>query len=108
DGSSRWRGHAHDSGLDGYSFGVAATITNRAGKTLAFAHQGHVEGTLSTEGSRDEDWDNWYPPDEAVARSFASYAGAQAAFPVGYSSDIGTTVVDVVSFITTWELGASP
>jgi hypothetical protein len=83
-------------------------VSNRAGKVVAFAHHGHVEGTVSTEGGRDEDWDERQLADPVVASYFRTFVQAEVSFPVAYSSDIGTFVVDVLDFIATWEFGVSP
>src|SRR5205823_951823 len=61
DGSVRWQGHAHDSGADGYDFGISAVVRSPSGRAVALAHSGHVGGTF-TAGSRDHDWDVTQPP----------------------------------------------
>jgi hypothetical protein len=48
DGRTRWRGHAHDSGADGYEFGITAILRSTGGRALAFTHQGHVGGTFTS------------------------------------------------------------
>jgi hypothetical protein len=45
DGSVRWQGHAHDSGADGYDFGITALVRTPSGRAIALAHTGSVGGT---------------------------------------------------------------
>jgi hypothetical protein len=66
DGSVRWQGHAHDSGADGYDFGISAIVGGPSGRAVALAHSGHVGGTF-TSGSRDHDRDETRPPDPKLA-----------------------------------------
>ncbi len=107
DGSLRWRGHAHDSGADGYDFGVSAIVRTPSGRALGFQHKGHVGGTF-TAGSRDHDWDEPSPPVPLVAANFADFADGTAAFHTEYSSDIGSALEGALGFLAKFIVGATP
>ena len=106
-GATRWRGHAHDSGLDGYDFGVTAVLNNRGGKTIAFAHYGHVGGTL-TSGSRDHDWDEPAPPLPWIAAQYPNFEHGDFQVSTEYSSDIGSTLEKAMSVIARFMIGSTP
>ncbi|WP_436728910.1 COG1470 family protein [Streptomyces sp. URMC 128] len=58
DGSTRFRGHMHDSGLDSYAFRVGVVVRSPDGTAaIAALKSGTVTGTLGV-GSRDYDWDD--------------------------------------------------
>jgi len=101
------RGHAHDSGADGYDFGVSAILTAPNARAVAFAHTGHVGGTF-TSGSRDHHWDETYPAQALVRAQFPALAHGQFQLTTQYSSDLGSTVESVVSGIVPFLLGATP
>ena len=107
DGTTRMRGHAHDSGADGYDFGVSAILTAPNARAVAFAHTGHVGGTF-TSGSRDHDWDQTYPAQALVRTQFPALAHGQFQLTTQYSSDFGSTVESVISGIVPFLLGATP
>ncbi|MCZ2404222.1 hypothetical protein IV498_13795 [Paenarthrobacter sp. Z7-10] len=107
DGTTRWRGHAHDSGADGYDFGVSALLGDRNGHAIALAHSGHVGGTF-TAGSRNHDWDDRYPGQPILSAHYADFAGGDFHFSTDYSSDIGSTLESAVSFVTRWLVGSTP
>ncbi len=107
DGGTRFRGHAHDSGADGYDFGVSAVLGDRAGHAVAVAHHGHVGGTF-TSGSRDHDWDERYPVNEIVRAHYAAFANGDVTFSTNYSSDLGSAVENTLGFLTKWLVGSTP
>jgi hypothetical protein len=107
DGRTRWRGHAHDSGADGYDFGVTAILRSAGGRALAFAHQGHVGGTF-TSGSRNHDWDDQYPAQAIVAAQYGDFERGSAEFTTNYSSDFGSAAESTLSFLGRWVLGSNP
>jgi len=106
-GATRWRGHAHDSGADGYDFGVTAILSNRGGKVLAFAHTGHVGGTF-TPGPRDHDWDEPHPAEPWIAAQYSSFENGDFQVHTEYSSDIGSTLESAVSLVTRFLVGSTP
>lgn len=108
DGSLRWYGHAHDSGADGYDFGVAFIVRSSTGTALSFAHRGSVSGTLSLSGERDHDWDETLPPHPLVTSRLGDFLQARADMSVEYSSDIGSTLEAAVGWTIKWVVGASP
>ncbi len=106
-GTTRWKGHAHDSGLDGYDFGVSTVVTGQSGRMLAFAHHGHVGGTF-TSGSPDHDWDEPGPAQSLIAANFLDFARGKPQFSTGYSSDIGSALESALSIITRFVIGSTP
>ncbi|MFI1034253.1 hypothetical protein [Streptomyces sp. NPDC020951] len=106
DGVTEWKGHAHDSGADGYDFGVSATVSSN-GRVIAFAHKGHVGGTF-TPGSRDNDWDVTYPGQPLVAQHFTDFAHGDFHMTTDYSSDIGSALESAISVITRFLVGSTP
>ncbi|MGM9473435.1 hypothetical protein ACS5PJ_15710 [Pseudarthrobacter sp. YS3] len=107
DGTSVWRGHAHDSGADGYDFGISAMLGDRGGRVIAFAHQGHVGGTI-TAGSRDHDWEDHYPLQPILKAHYRGFATGDFQFRTDYSSDIGSALESAISFLTRWVVGSTP
>lgn len=107
DGSMRWRGHAHDSGLDGYDFGITAILRSSAGKIVALVHTGHVGGTL-TAGSRDHDWDLALPPHPVLAADYSDFEQGRLEVETRYSSDFGSTALSALSVLGKWVVGATP
>ena len=107
DGTTRWRGHGHDSGVDGYDFGVSALLGDRNGRVIAFAHNGHVGG-LITAGSRDHDWDDRSQAQPIIRAYYPGFAAGEFQFRTEYSSDIGTTLESAISFLTSWLVGSTP
>ncbi|WP_142282916.1 hypothetical protein [Mycobacterium aquaticum] len=87
DGTVEWKGHAHDSGADGYDFTVNAVVPGPAGVAVALTHSGHVGGTVTT-GARDHDWDEQYP-NGFVRDSWPILVKAQLQTDLEYTSDIG-------------------
>jgi len=104
DGSVRWQGHAHDSGADGYDFGITALIRPSSGPAIALAHTGSVGGTF-TSGSRDHDWDETSPPRVDISSSFSAYNGAPFETHLEYDSDIGSAFESLVSWIIKFGVG---
>jgi hypothetical protein len=112
DGSTRWQGHAHDSGLDGYDFAVSAVVrAPRSGTCVAFMHQGHVGGTV-TSGSRDNDWDETTPlqgtslfghMSDALFDDLAQANHANS--HVEYTSDIGEAVGSALGWLAKFAVG---
>jgi hypothetical protein len=96
DGSVRWQGHAHDSGLDGYDFAISAVVRGSSGRTVALTHAGHVGGTL-TSGAADHDWDVTQPANPALAARLHQFAGAALKTNLEYESDIGLEVGSLIS-----------
>lgn len=107
DGSARWRGHAHDSGADGYDFRVSAVVRSRDGRAVAFSHAGHVGGTF-TPGSRDHDWDKTHPPQAIVSRHFYGFQNGAVDFQTDYESDLGSALEGALTFVAKFLLGATP
>ena len=106
DGSTRWQGHAHDSGADGYDFTIAAFVRAPAsGRIVAFVHSGSVGGTF-TSGSRDNDWDEFRPANEDIARYFDDFAAANHLDShLEYTSDIGSALEGMLNFIVKFAAG---
>ncbi len=104
DGSVRWQGHAHNSGADGYDFGISAVVRSTSGRAVALAHSGHVGGTF-TAGSRDHDWDELQPPSPLIAANIGDFANAQLHTSLEYSSDIGSALEKAVSWLVKFGLG---
>ena len=105
DGSVRWQGHAHDSGADGYDFGITALIRPSSGSAIALAHTGSVGGTF-TSGSRDHDWDETSLPRADISSFLAAYNDAQFETHLDYTSDIGSAFESIVSWIIKFGVGA--
>ncbi|MFE5243434.1 LGFP repeat-containing protein, partial [Streptomyces sp. NPDC056627] len=106
DGSTRWQGHAHDSGADGYDFGMSAVLRASSGRALAFAHSGHVGGTF-TSGSRDHDWDQTVPPHPVVTANLGAFSDGQLETHLDYSSDIGSTLEGALEWLVKWGVGSA-
>eukprot|EP00877_Chromochloris_zofingiensis_P001670 jgi/Chrzof1/11503/UNPLg00435.t1 len=107
-GGVRWKGHAHNSGADGYKFGVSAVLTDGQGHTIAFAHHGHVGGTF-TSGSRDYDWNEYHPPHAVIADKLNSFIeNGKFGLSTGYSSDIGSAALSALDFTATFLIGGGP
>ena len=56
DGTVRFHGSAHDSGLEGYDFHICTIVRLVGSIAIAMQHSGRVEGTLSG-GSHNVNWD---------------------------------------------------
>jgi hypothetical protein len=105
DGSTRWQGHAHDSGADGYEFTIAAFVKAPAsGRVVAFAHSGSVGGTF-TSGSRDNDWDEFGPANDPIASVFDDLAAGHFGSHLEYTSDIGSALEGMLNFIIKFAAG---
>jgi uncharacterized protein with LGFP repeats len=104
DGSVRWQGHAHDSGADGYDFGIAALVRTPSGRAIALAHSGHVGGTF-TSGSRDHDWDETNPPSSLISRFLVDYNDGQLESHLEYSSDIGSALESAANWLVKFGVG---
>jgi uncharacterized protein with LGFP repeats len=104
DGSVRWEGHMHDSGADGYDFGITALVKSPSGRAIALAHTGHTSGTF-TSGSRDDDWNTLQPASPMVAAFLADYNDAELVTDLNYDSAIGSTLEKVVGWIIKFGLG---
>ena len=105
DGSVRWQGHAHDSGADGYDFGIAVLVRPPVGRAIALAHSGHVSGTFGT-GSRDDDWDETSPPSIYISRFLSDYKDGQLESHLEYSSDIGSAFESITSWLVKFGVGS--
>jgi hypothetical protein len=103
-GSVRWQGHAHDSGADGYDFGITALIRPSSGPAIALAHTGSVGGTF-TSGSRDHEWDETHPPTAGISSSLSAYNDALFETHIEYDSDIGSAFESIVSWIVKFGVG---
>ncbi|MFB6838346.1 hypothetical protein [Streptomyces sp. NPDC056361] len=100
DGSVQWYGHAHDSGADGYDFGVAFYVRSDK-RMLALSHNGSVSA-----GSRDHDWEEIHPPTGVVTGILSDLLGAEASMNMQYTSHIGQTLEGVVSLGLKWLVGS--
>jgi hypothetical protein len=105
-GTVRWRGHAHDSGADGYDFGISAVVRSPSGRAVALAHSGHVGGTF-TSGSRDHDWDETQPPNGVIAVNINDFANCQLQTNLEYSSDIGSALEKAISWLIKFGVGTA-
>jgi hypothetical protein len=103
DGSARWQGHAHNSGADGYDYGISAVV-KAAGGSISGAHTGYVGGTL-TAGSRDDDWDVPVRPSLVTTKNLAALNDGVFETHLEYSSDIGNTLEDLVSWAIKFAVG---
>jgi hypothetical protein len=106
DGSVQWQGHAHDSGADGYDFGISALVRTPTGRGIALAHSGHVGGTF-TSGSRDHDWDVTSPPEASLAGRFAEFALGELQTNLEYSSDIGSALEKAIGWLIQFGVGTA-
>ena len=106
DGSVRWQGHAHDSGADGYDFGITALVRTPSGRAIALAHTGSVGGTL-TSGSRDHDWDEIHPSRPYISNFLSDYSNGNLETHLDYSSDIGETFESIINWVVKFGIGAS-
>jgi hypothetical protein len=104
DGSARWQGHAHDSGADGYDFGISAFLRPPAGTAVAFAHTGHVGGTF-TSGSRDHNWDDRSPPQVAIKDTLSGLSNGKFETNLQYTSNIGSVAESVLGLIAKSGIG---
>ncbi|MFD9360092.1 hypothetical protein [Streptomyces sp. NPDC060031] len=107
DGTSQWSGHAHDSGLDGYSYGVSGILSSSSGKVVAYSHHGEVSGTLSISGSRSDDWNESHPAQPLLTKYFSEFATGEFHASTAYASDIGSTLESAFSSITRFVVGGS-
>ncbi len=105
DGSVRWQGHAHDSGADGYTFGISALLRPPSGRVIAFAHTGHVGGTF-TPGSRDHNWDQLAPSDAIIRSNLAHYSAGKLETNIEYTSDLGSALEKALSWLLKFGVGA--
>lgn len=105
DGSVRWQGHAHNSGADGYDFGISALVKTPSGRAIALAHTGHVGGTF-TSGSRDHDWDETHPPTPLIRNFLSDYNNGTLETHLEYSSDIGSAFESIVSWLLRFGIGS--
>ncbi|MEI6399207.1 MAG: hypothetical protein WCO71_10585, partial [Pseudomonadota bacterium] len=106
DGSFRWQGHAHDSGADGYNFGISALIRTPSGRAIALAHTGHTGGTF-TSGSRDHDWDEKHPSTPMIANFLSDYNDGTFETHLNYSSDIGSTFESIAGWLVKFGIGTA-
>jgi hypothetical protein len=105
DGSIRWQGHAHDSGLDGYDFAISALVRASSGRAVALAHRGHVGGTF-TPGPRDHDWNEPQPPNSVNATNVGDFANAGIQTHLEYTSDIGSVFEDAFNWLLKFGVGS--
>jgi uncharacterized protein with LGFP repeats len=105
DGSVRWQGHAHDSGADGYEFGISALIKTPIGRTIALAHTGQVGGTF-TSGDRDHDWNELTPSNSYIIDNLSGFNDGNIETHLEYSSDIGSTFESLVSLVIKYGVGS--
>ena len=103
-GNVQWKGHAHDSGADGYKFNVSAVLQTPGGVAVAVAHRGAVGGTF-TSGSRDHDWAD--PPMPCPLATVRQLNDAVFNTRVDYTSDILSSVEDLVSTAVKWSVGSA-
>ncbi|QEV21953.1 hypothetical protein [Streptomyces alboniger] len=101
DGSVQWYGHAHDSGADGYDFGVAFYV--RSGRyVIALSHNGSVSA-----GSREHDWEEIHPPRDDFKSILSDLVNAEASMNMQYTSHIGQTLEGVVTLAVKWVVGTA-
>jgi uncharacterized protein with LGFP repeats len=105
DGSTQWQGHAHDSGADGYDFGISAVIPSPTGRGIAFAHTGSVGGTF-TAGSRNDDWSETSPPSPWISSHLAEFNDSVLKTHLEYNSDIGGTLEELAGLLLRWTVGS--
>lgn len=103
-GNVQWKGHAHDSGADGYQFNISAVVQTPNGVGVAFGHGGRVGGTF-TAGSRDHDWNEPSPQPPFV--SVQDLNNGVLHTQINYTSDIGSTLEDLVSWAVKWSVGSA-
>lgn len=108
DGATRWQGHAHDSGADGYDFNLSVMVrAPGSGRAIVFHHAGHVGGTF-TSGDRDHDWDEATPAgtSSVLARDFDDFAAAgHADSHLEYTSDLGTALEGALTWLAKFAAG---
>lgn len=103
-GVMHWQGHAHNSGADGYDFGVSAIVSSPSGRILGFARQGRVGGTL-TSGSRDYDWDEEHELSLIHVARFADFGLARFDTTVQYESDFDSALETAAGWIVKAAVG---
>ncbi|MFJ9823403.1 hypothetical protein ACIRSU_03390 [Streptomyces sp. NPDC101160] len=101
DGSVQWYGHAHDSGADGYDFGVAFYVRSDK-KMIALSHNGSVSPS-----AREHNWEEIHPPSEALKGILTDFLGADPYMNMQYTSHIGQTLEGVVSMGLKWFVGSA-
>jgi hypothetical protein len=106
-GGLRWRGHAHNSGADGYDFGVIAFLSDRNGHAIGTVHHGHVGGTF-TAGSPDDDWDELHPIQPTIAEHFSHFAAGEFHTSTDYTSAFGSTAENALGIIAKFTFGSTP
>ncbi|MDZ4828281.1 MAG: hypothetical protein SGJ13_17720 [Actinomycetota bacterium] len=99
DGTVQFGGHAHDSGLDSYSFRILAILRPETGPTLAARWSGHVGGDLSTD-ERDEYWNEPPITHPIVAARFEEFRTSRLELIVDYESDIGSAFEEIAGVVT--------
>jgi hypothetical protein len=104
DGSVRWQGHAHNSGADGYDFGISAVVRTSSGRAVALAHGGNVGGTF-TSGDRDHDWDEMGPANAVIAAHIDEFAFSRLSTNLEYESDIGSAFEAAVGWLIKFGVG---
>jgi uncharacterized protein with LGFP repeats len=103
-GATRWEGHAHDSGADGYDYSVTAAIATPICMIVALLNSGHVGGTF-TSGDRNDDWNEEHPSPAGV--TLLELNDATGSGHIEYTSDIGSSLESVVDWVVKFSVGTA-
>jgi hypothetical protein len=86
DGTTKFRGHLHDSGFPSYDCLAIFAVKDANGRVYAANHTGRTHGTDEA-GSRDLDWEDWGTNDD-VRRNWSSVrSGGTGNYRVEVTSD---------------------
>jgi hypothetical protein len=105
DGTSQWRGHAHDSGADSYDYVISALISTPSRHAVIFLHSGHVGGTFAA-GARDDDWTESNPHNSIIELYFDDFVHAGSIHThLEYTSSIGSTLDSIMGWVLKFGVG---
>jgi hypothetical protein len=104
DGTGRFVGHAHTSGIPSYDFYVVPTVRTHGNRALAMHRRGHVNGSLDP-GSPDFDWDERIPKNPLVAKYFDDFQNGWIDVKEHHESNITGWLEDIADFVIKWVVG---
>jgi hypothetical protein len=107
DGQVSFRGHVEEHGITGDNFTFLAAlegVTDASGATLAFAHQGNVEGTGNIFGHHTADFQVDYPSNQAIVNQWGTAQNTTVNFKLSVSLNIGQLTEGLVSGLFGFEV----